>query len=369
MAYRPLSAVVLAAGEGTRMRSNRPKPLHFLCGRPMLLHILDALAQLPIERAVVVVGHGADPVTRTLEEHGPPELAIDFVEQREQRGTGDAAMAALTAFPDDLDEDDILVLPGDTPLLRPETLAAVARHHRVADAGATVMTARLADPGAYGRVVRNKSGNVARIVEAADASPEELEVDEINTGIYCFRRSILAPAIRRTTPDNAQGEQYLTDVIEVLAEAGYAVAAVEVDDPSETVGINDRAQLAAAEATLRARINRRLLDAGVTMPDPTAVYVDAAVEVGVDATLWPGTTLQGRCRIGSGCRIGPHTRLVDCEVGDGATVEQTTARDAVVGEDAWVGPYAVLEPGAKVAPGERTGPFYTSGDSGHARGG
>jgi len=364
VARRPLSAVVLAAGEGTRMRSNRPKPLHYLCGRPMVLHILDSLAQLPIERAVVVVGHGADPVTKILEEHGPPDLTIDFVEQREQQGTGDATLVALTAFDDDLEEDDLLVLPGDTPLLRPETLAHVAREHRAVDAGATILTARVPNPGSYGRVVRGKNGNVVRIVEAADASPEELGIDEINTGIYCFRRSILAPAIRRVTPDNSQGEYYLTDVIDVLAEAGYAVVGVEADDVDETVGVNDRAQLAAAEATMRRRINRRFLDAGVTMPDPAAVYLDASVEIGADTTLWPGTMLQGRCRVGSGCRIGPDVRLVDCVIGDDATVEQTTARESEIGVGAWVGPYAVLGPGTRIAAGDRTGPFYTSSAGG-----
>src|SRR5437763_874298 len=176
--YRPLSAVVLAAGEGTRMRSARPKPLHVLCGRPMLLHVLDALSELPINRAVVVVGHGAERVTKTLQEQAPAELMIDYVEQHVQRGTGDAAAVALTAFPDDDDVDgDIVVLPGDTPLVRPVTLAALVREHRLTDAAATLLTARLDDPTGYGRVVRGRDGRVSRIVEQADATDEELELD------------------------------------------------------------------------------------------------------------------------------------------------------------------------------------------------
>src|SRR3954470_186822 len=249
---RPLAAVVLAAGEGTRMRSERPKPLHRLCGRPLVLHVLDALAELDLHRAVVVVGHGAERVTKTLQEQCPPNLVIDFVEQHVQRGTGDAVSVALTAFPDDDVEDgDIVVLPGDTPLLRPPTLAALVRTHRSEDVAATVLTAVLDDPTGYGRVVRDRNGKVARIVEQADADPDEAAINEINTSIYCFKRSVLAPALRRLSPENAQGEYYLTDVVSVLHEAGYGVASLVCDDPMEAAGVNDRAQLAVAEAELR----------------------------------------------------------------------------------------------------------------------
>src|SRR5438067_8176080 len=204
--YRPLSAVVLAAGEGTRMRSGTPKVLHQLCGRPMVLHVVDALAELPLERIVVVVGHGAERVTKTLQEQLVTEFPVEFVEQRVQRGTGDAVSVALAAGAfDDLDaEDDILVLPGDHPLLRAETIAMLATQHRLQDAAATVLTARLPDPTGYGRVVRDKDGQVARVVEDADATDEELAIDEINTSIYCFRRNLLMPALRRLSPENAQ---------------------------------------------------------------------------------------------------------------------------------------------------------------------
>src|SRR3982074_658831 len=205
------------------MRASRPKPLHRVCGRPMVLHVLDALAELDVARAVVVVGHGAERVTKALLEQAPPGLSIDFVEQHVQRGTGDATSVALTAFPDDDTDEagDIVVLPGDTPLLRPPTLAALVRTHRKADAAATVLTARLPDPTGYGRIVRAKDSRVARIVEQADATEDERAIDEINTGIYVFRRSVLAPALRRLSPENAQGEYYLTDIVEVLHDAGY----------------------------------------------------------------------------------------------------------------------------------------------------
>ena len=360
--YRPLSAVVLAAGEGTRMRSARPKPLHVLCGRPMLLHVLDALSELPIDRTVVVVGHGAERVTKTLQEQGPSDLGIDFVEQLVARGTGDAASVALTAFPDDdIEDGDIVVLPGDTPLLHPHTLAALVREHRVTDAAATLLTSRLADPTGYGRVVRGKDDRVARVVEEADASVEERDIDEVCTSIYCFRRSVLAPALRRLDPENAQGEYYLTDVVGVLYDAGYQVASVVSDDPMQTVGVNDRLQLAAAEAELRRRTNDAWMRQGVTMLDPERTHVDATVKLATDVTLFPGTMLQGNTIVGPGARLGPDVRLSDCVVGEGAVVEQTVANDAEIGAGAVVGPYAVLEPGSHVAAGTRTGSFYTAG--------
>jgi bifunctional UDP-N-acetylglucosamine pyrophosphorylase/glucosamine-1-phosphate N-acetyltransferase len=365
MTDRPLSAVVLAAGEGTRMRSERPKPLHLLCGRAMLLYVLDSLTDCPIERAVVVVGHGAETVTKKLQEQGP-DVLLDFVEQHVQRGTGDALSAALTAFPDDYDdaEGDLVVLPGDTPLLRASTIAALVEHHRQTESACTILTSRLDDPTGYGRIVRGKDDRVRRIVEEADATDEERQIDEVNTSIYCFRQSVLAPALRRVSPQNAQGEYYLTDVVEVLYDAGYPVTSVVAGEPEDTKGVNDRVQLAAAEAELRRRTNQRLLSEGVTMLDPERTYVDATVELGTDVTLFPGTLLQGRTVVGARSEIGPDTRLVDCIVGSDAVVEKAVGRDAEVGDGAHVGPFAALEPGSQVAGGARTGPFYTarSGD-------
>src|SRR5450432_4038978 len=235
--YRPLAAIVLAAGEGVRLRSGTPKVLHRLCGRPMVLHVVDALAELPLERVVIVVGHGADRVVKTLQEQLVTEVRVEFVEQRVQRGTGDAVSVALTSTVfDDLDaEDDILVLPGDHPLLRAETIAMLATEHRIQDAAATVLTVHVADPTGYGRVIRDKDDRVARIVEHADADIEEREVKEINTSIYCFRRNLLAPALRRLSPENAQGEYYLTDAIAVLRDAGHNVIALETEDPGEAI--------------------------------------------------------------------------------------------------------------------------------------
>lgn len=346
------------------MRSSRPKPLHLLCGRAMLLYVLDSLTDCAVGRVVVVVGHGAERVTKKLQDE-EPDLDLDFVEQHVQRGTGDAVSVGLTAFPDEVaddDLDDVLVLPGDTPLLRPSTIARLVTAHREAGAACTVLTAILDDPTGYGRVVRGRDGRVARIVEQSDATEDEAAITEINTSIYCFRRSVLAPALRRLSPENAQGEYYLTDAIEVLHDAGYGVTSVVAEDPVETVGVNDRVQLAAAEAELRRRTNDGWLRRGVSMVDPTSTYIDTTVRLAPDVTLFPGTILQGRTVVGERAEIGPDTRLVDCVVGSDAVVERSTARDAEIGIGARVGPYAVLSPGGSVSEGAVTGEFYTSPD-------
>jgi bifunctional UDP-N-acetylglucosamine pyrophosphorylase/glucosamine-1-phosphate N-acetyltransferase len=366
MSARPLSAVVLAAGHGTRMRSTRPKPLHLLVGRPLVRLVLDALTDCDVSRVVVVVGHGAEAVTKKLLEAPKGPWAIEFVEQRAQRGTGDAVAVGLTGLPDedlDADDGDVLVLPGDTPLLRPETVASLVTDHRLSGAACTVLTAHLPDPTGYGRIMRDRDGRVRRIVEHRDATDDERLVDEINTGIFVFRRSLLAPALRRLTPDNSQGELYVTDVIEVLADAGHQVLSAQAEDFDETHGVNDRAQLAAAEAELRRRINERWMQNGVTIVDPAATYIDADVDLGTDVTLWPGTVLRGETVVGSGCEIGPDTTLVDTRVGPGAQVTRTVSQQAEIGDEAVVGPFASLEPGCSIAPGARTGPFYAATDT------
>jgi bifunctional UDP-N-acetylglucosamine pyrophosphorylase/glucosamine-1-phosphate N-acetyltransferase len=360
MSARRLSAIVLAAGEGSRMRSSRPKPLHLLCGRSMVLYVLDALPTAELDRAVVVVGHGGERVTKKLMEDGDG-LRLEFVEQRVQRGTGDAVSVGLVGLAEEgEDEEDVLVLPGDTPLLRAETIAALVQEHRLSGAACTVLTARMDDPTGYGRIVRvGKDDRVARIVEQRDAAPDELEIDEINTGIFCFRRSLLSPSLRRLSPDNAQGELYLTDVVEVLADAGHKVVTVVAGDPAETQGVNDRTQLAAAEADLRARTNRGWQERGVTLVDPAATYIDADVTLAADVTIFPGAILQGRTTVGEGTEIGPGCHLVDCTVGERTRLEKTVAQRCEIGDDCVVGPFAALEPGTQIGSGTRTGPFYT----------
>ncbi len=345
------------------MRSSLPKPLHRLCGRPMILHVIDALAELDIDRVVVVVGHGADHVVKTVTELAPAGLTVDFVEQAQQRGTGDATAVALGSFGIGPDDDDIVILPADTPLLRPSTLVDLVQTHRSRDAAATLLTAEVADPTGYGRVVRGKDGRVAGIVEHADASDEERDITEVNTSIYCFRRSLLAPALRRLSPQNAQRELYLTDVVGVLHDAGYLTHSLTVADSMEAAGVNDRAQLAVAEAELRDRINERWMRRGVTMWDPERTYIDTEAVLESDVTLLPGTVLRGACHISEGARVGPNAFLEDSVVGARAKIGTARATRATVGADAIVESFVVLGPGSVIPDGTRVAPFTSLDDS------
>lgn len=371
MSERPLAALILAAGFGTRMRSSRPKPLHVLCGRPMVIHVLDALNGVPVDRVVLVVGHGAERVVKAISNATRPELSLHYVEQEVQRGTGDAVAIGLNSLPSEMSDEnedaDVLVLPGDTPLLEAETVAELIAKHRSSGAAATLLTVEPLDPTGYGRVLRDKSGRIRRIVEQRDANTEELEIHEVNTSVYCFRTSLLGTALRKITDQNDQGELLLTDVIQILADAGHLIDSVVAPDVSWAVGVNDRVQLAAAEAELRKRINDKWMMSGVTMIDPAHTYVDMDVELGTDVCLHPNTRLQGTTRIASGAEIGPDTQLLDCSVGEGAIVTRTEGKNAVIGDGAKVGPYVVLEPGAEVERGARVGPFMLIGEDREAQ--
>jgi bifunctional UDP-N-acetylglucosamine pyrophosphorylase/glucosamine-1-phosphate N-acetyltransferase len=360
-----VSAIVLAAGEGSRMRSSRPKPLHLICGRAMVMHVIHALEGVEPDRTVLVVGHGAERVTKKVQEQAPEWANVQFVEQTVQRGTGDAAMVGMTVIPgDDLDDDStVIVLPGDTPLLQADTLSGLVAAHVAGGFAATVCTSVLDDPTGYGRIIRSTgkgdTSRVLRIVEHRDATDEERAVHEVNTGMYAFRRDLLGPALRHLSPDNAQGEYYLTDVIGVLAAMGHRVGRYEAP-AEETQGVNDRWQLALAERELRNRINRRWLLNGVTMLDPRQTFLDVTVRLGRDVTIYPGTILQGDTVIGDRCDIGPDVRLTDCIVGDDCTVASTVGVDSEVGTGAQVGPFAHLPAGSAVTSGAATGAFYTA---------
>ena len=355
-----LSAIVLAAGQGTRMKSTLPKPAHPVCGRPMVNWVLRALKQSNATHIVVVVGHGSEQVTAAIgsEELGVP---VSFVEQRSQRGTGDAASVGLTGLADDeTDRADVIILPGDTPLLEADTIATFVDYHRSQDSVCTIMTAILDDPTGYGRIVRNRHGSVERIVEHKDASPEELEINEVNAGIYCLRQSLLAPALRRITPNNAQGEYYLTDVAEVLRSSGYPIHAHAVAQPDQTNGVNDRAQLMDAELRLRDRLSQEWMKTGVSILDPAGTVIDAQVSLGADIIIQPGCSLTGSTVVGDGSVIGPGAHLSSCAIGAGVTVlDSHVGADAVIGAGSRVGPYAVVEPGAEVDGQSVVAPFST----------
>ncbi len=356
-----VSAIVLAAGAGTRMRSDRPKPLHRICGRPMVLHVIHSLERLEPAHTAIVVGHGAEQVTDKVRDSAPEWANVVFVEQVEQNGTGDAAAIGMTAFGgDDYDDDaTVVILPGDAPLLQADTLDELVATHVANSNAATMLTSVMSDPTGYGRIVRAGDGRVLRIVEQRDATPDELDITEVCTSIYAFRRDLLGPALRNLTSDNAQGEFYLTDVIGGLAAMGHRVGAVQAP-PEETQGVNDRWQLALAERELRNRTNRHWLLNGVTMLDPRQTFIDVTVRLGRDVTIYPGTLLQGDTVVGDSTDLGPDTQLDGCAVGTGCTVSHTVGREAEVGDGAVVGPYAHLARGSAVVSGDVTGPFYTA---------
>jgi bifunctional UDP-N-acetylglucosamine pyrophosphorylase / glucosamine-1-phosphate N-acetyltransferase len=350
----PSAAVVLAAGKGTRFRSERAKVLHRVAGRTMLGWVLEALRPLAFDRVVVVVGHQGDEVAAEAKAHGLDGVVT--VEQVEQRGTGHAVRQAVDAGALE-GMDTVVVLPGDVPLLAAEPLASLRDAHAVRGAAATLLTARLADPTGYGRVVRGSDGSVTHIVEHGDASSDERAIDEVGTSIYAFARSHLETQLARLSTDNEQGEEYLTDVIAPLTDpslggVGAVTAAAEL-----VAGVNDRSQLADAGAVLRRRILDGLMRAGVTVVDPAATYVEADVRVEPDATLLPGTHLEGRSVVGRGAVVGPDSRLIDTEVGEGATVAYSVTVGAVVGPDASVGPFAYLRPDARLERGAKAGTF------------
>ena len=351
-----ISAIVLAAGDGTDMRSERPKPLHLICGRPMVMHVLHSLTDLVVDRTVVVVGQGGERVSRKVAEQAPADLNVRFVEQRVALGTADAAIVAMTAF-DDLDDIDdtstVVVLPGDTPLLRSATVAELVRRHEAQGNGVTVLTTVVDDPGPMARVMRDRHGKVSAIVPLGDAGDErsaDRDGAEVATGVYAFRRDLLGLALRRLPGDAGA----LSDVVRVLSATGHRADAMVCTDPTETRGVNDRFQLAMVERELRARTNRAWMMAGVTMFDPRQTFIDVTVELGHDVTLYPGTILQGGTVVGNGCEIGPDTRLIDCTVEDDVVIENSVCRQAVIGSGAHVGPYAALGDGSKVAPGTDT---------------
>jgi bifunctional UDP-N-acetylglucosamine pyrophosphorylase/glucosamine-1-phosphate N-acetyltransferase len=356
-----VSAIVLAAGAGTRMRSERPKPLHRICGRPMVLHVIHSLERLRPAHTAIVVGHAAELVTKRVHEAAPHWANVVFAEQVEQNGTGDAAAIGMQALGgDDYDEDaTVVILPGDTPLLQADTLDELVATHVANANAATMLTSIMADPTGYGRIIRAGDGRVLRIVEQRDASPIELEVTEVCTSIYAFRRDLLGPALRNLNADNSQGEFYLTDVIAGLAGMGHRVGAVSAPH-AETQGVNDRLQLALAERELRSRTNRYWLLNGVTMLDPRQTFIDVTVSLGRDITIYPGTILQGETLVGDATDLGPDTQLDGCTVGNGCIVSHTVGLDASIGDGAAVGPYAYLPPGAHVVAGTTTGPFYTA---------
>ena len=345
-----VTAVVLAAGEGTRMKSARPKVVHEILGKSMVRWVVDAARAAGVERTVLVVGNGAEQVQALFAD----DADVECVMQEQRLGTGHAVRCALEET--QVADGQVLVLCGDTPLLRAETLAGLveAATSPAHEAGA-LLTMTYDDPTGYGRVMVGDDGCATAIVEQKDCTPEQAQVKTCNAGVYCFDAALLRAHIAELTSENAQHEYYLTDMVGILRSHGAAMAAVECPDADELMGVNSRIQLAEATRCMQGRINRAHMAAGVTMLDPAQVWIGPDVTIGRDTEILPGTILMGATSVGENCVLGPQTRLTDTRVGDGCVVDETVAVQAVLDDDVTCGPRAYLRPGAHLCDGAKAG--------------
>lgn len=341
--------IILAAGQGTRMKSKLYKVLHPVCGKAMVDHVLTQVEQIDPAKIVTIVGHGAQTVEEVLGQRS------EYVLQEAQLGTGHAVLQAESALGQK--EGMTLIVSGDTPLLTAQTFNQVFKFHAEKKAQATILTATAPDPTGYGRVIRNDLGNVEKIVEQKDASKEEAAVHEINTGVYCFDNQALFKALHQVKNDNAQNEYYLTDVIEIMRNEGGVVAAYKAPDFEETMGVNDRLALSKATAVMQRRINEQHMKDGVTIIDPLATYIDADVVIGNDTVIEPGVLLQGKTTIGSGCVVGAHSKLVDATIEDDVTITASTIEDSIMHKGSNIGPNSHLRPKSDIGQDVHIGNF------------
>ncbi|MCZ8538499.1 bifunctional UDP-N-acetylglucosamine diphosphorylase/glucosamine-1-phosphate N-acetyltransferase GlmU [Paenisporosarcina quisquiliarum] len=342
-------AVVLAAGQGTRMKSKLYKVLHPVCGKPMVEHVVDHIQDIGAERIVTIVGHGAEKVQDQLGSRS------EYALQEQQLGTAHAVLQASEVLAGL--SGTTLVICGDTPLIRPETMKALLAHHQETAAKATILTGIPEDPTGYGRILRNAEGHVERIVEQKDASPEEQKVKEINSGTYCFDNESLFAALKLVKNDNSQGEYYLPDVIEILKNQGDIISAYATDDFEETLGVNDRVALSQAETLMRKRIVEKHMRNGVTIVNPANTYISADAVIGSDTVLQPGVMIEGFSEIGEDCLIGPNSHITDSKIGHRTTVHSSVVTQSVIGEDTAVGPFAHIRPDSEIGNEAKIGNF------------
>ncbi|MDQ0414918.1 bifunctional UDP-N-acetylglucosamine diphosphorylase/glucosamine-1-phosphate N-acetyltransferase GlmU [Mesobacillus stamsii] len=342
-------AIILAAGQGTRMKSKLYKVLHPVCGKPMVQHVIDQVKSLDINEIITIIGHGAEKVKEQLGEDSQYAL------QAEQLGTAHAVLQARELLADK--EGITIVVCGDTPLIKRETMEALFKHHEETSAKATILTARADDPAGYGRIIRNEDGFVEKIVEHKDANEHERAINEINTGTYCFDNKMLFEAIRNVSNDNVQGEYYLPDVIEILKNQGETVSAYVTNNFAETLGVNDRVALAEAERTMKKQINEFHMRNGVSIIDPDHTYIGPDVTIGQDSVIFPGTTLSGNTSIGFECRIGPNSEISNCKVGNNTVIRQSAAFDSSIGSEVAIGPFAHIRPDSNIDDEVKIGNF------------
>ena len=355
-------ALILAAGQGTRMKSRKPKVLHPLCGKPLIAHVLDKLADLGPARTWVVVGHGSEQVQEALAGYG-----VEFVQQQPQQGTGHAMMVSAPQL--ETLSGSLLVLYGDIPLVPGHLLSQLLETREATNADQVLLTAEYADPSGYGRIVRDADGAVTGIVEEKDATPEQRTIREINTGIQCFAIDSLLSALSKLSRGNAAGEYYLTDLVEIFRQQGKKVLTLSARKPEETAGVNTREELASVELELRARIASRWMAEGVTLMAPGSIYIDESVVIGPDTVVHPGAVLEGKTRIGRDCTIGAYSHLRDAVLEKEVTVDHCCViRQSRVGKQSRIGPFAHLRQGCSVASQVRIGNFVEVKNSQLGRG-
>ena len=342
------TTIILAAGKGTRMKSKLPKVLHKVCGKPMLEHVIGAAKGAGSTREIVIIGNGADEVREKI-------TGVEFALQSEQLGTGHAVKMAKDNLANV--EGVALILCGDTPLVTSELLTKFVESHMNSKAVATVLTAMMPDATGYGRIVRNQSGTIDKIVEQKDATDEELQIHEVNSGIYCFDIKTLFESLEKITNNNAQNEYYLTDVLAIIREQGLVVNALVSNDFTQILGINSRQQLALSERILRQRKNFQLMDSGVTILDPDSTFIDYDVEINRDTTILPFTYIESGTKIGENCSIGPNCRLQNTTIGNNVTLQFVYAHECKIDDDVNIGPYVHLRPGTHIGKGVKIGNF------------
>jgi len=343
------AVIIMAGGKGKRMKSNLPKVLHDLAGKPIINYVLDTVNKLKAERKIIIVGYKSEKIRELIEDK------IEYTEQTKQLGTAHAVLQTKRLLSDF--KGDVLVLSGDVPFLTIDTLKKFIKHHKNNSFCCTLITTVLENPQGYGRIIRDEEGKIKGIIEEADLPKDKRGINEINAGIYCFNKEHLFQALEKITPDNKQGEYYLTDTIEILLKKGLDIGNILLEDYSEILGINTRIELANASQKVYQRVRKHLMLQGVTIIDPNSTFIDAGIEIGKDTVVYPFTIIEKDSKIGKGCHIGPYSHLIDTRIGKGVKVWASTIEESSIEDGANIGPYAHLRPGTIIKRGAKIGNF------------